>query len=234
LIFQTTILKMQTAKAKLFRDEADDHRAELRRLKTLRDKKGSRKLGNVSLPPQGSGIAWIARPRALLRSRVWASLGIYHHRMLAALECEHANHGGKQNGELVLTYTDGERAGIPRRCFNETLAWLSAVGLVKREHQGSYAGGALRDPNRYRLTYLPQKIEQLTGPPLYLFPSNEWLEVEEEILAGKRVLRGKREPPAREKQFSAGKSDTNQVSKDAPLRQRSIEHSLNSSGSRLG
>jgi hypothetical protein len=225
---------MHSTKAKLLRDEADDHRAELHRLKKLRDKKGSRNLGKVSLPPQGSGIAWIPRPRALLRSHVWASLGIYHHRMLAALECEHANHGGKQNGELVFTYTDGEKAGIPRRYFNATLTWLDTIGLMKREHQGSYAGGALRDPNLYRLTYLPQKIEQLSGPPLYLFPSNEWIEVEEEILAGKRVLRGKREPPARIKQLSPGKSDTNQVSKDASLTQHSIEQSLNSSGSRIG
>jgi hypothetical protein len=42
--------------------EADEHRAELRRLKQLRDKKGSRDLGKVSLPPQGSGIAWIPKP----------------------------------------------------------------------------------------------------------------------------------------------------------------------------
>jgi hypothetical protein len=194
--------KTRSAKERI-RDEVNDHRAELHRLKKLRDKKGSRNLGKVSLPPKGSGIAWIPRLRPLLRSRVWASLGIYHHRMLAALECEHANHGGKQNGELVFTYEDGERAGIPRRYFNQTLTRLIEIGLVNREHRGRYAGGAFRDPSRYRLTYVPQKVEELSGPPLYLFPSNEWIEVELEILDGNRALRKKRQPPTREKQRPA-------------------------------
>jgi hypothetical protein len=173
------------------RMEIGDHRGELIRLKKLRDKKGSHDVGKVSLPPQGSGIAWIPRPRGLLRSQVWASLGIYHLRMLAALECEHVDHGGKQNGSLVLTYSDGEKVGIPRRCFNQTLGWLRKVGLVELEHRGRYAGGALRDPNLYRLTYLPQMIEQVTGPPLYLFASNDWIDVELDVLDGKRTLRRK-------------------------------------------
>jgi len=179
----------QDAKELRAKREADEHRAELRRLKKLRDKKGSRDLGKVSLPPQGSGIAWIPKPRVLLRSRVWASLGIYDHRMLAALECEHADHGGKQNGELVLTYDNGEKVGIPRRFFKLTLTRLNTLGLVNREHRGGYAGGALRDPSLYRLTYLPQKLEGASGAPLYLYPSNEWIEVELDVLAGKRVLK---------------------------------------------
>ena len=52
----------QDAKELRAKREADEHRAELRRLKKLRDKKGSRDLGKVSLPPQGSGIAWIPKP----------------------------------------------------------------------------------------------------------------------------------------------------------------------------
>jgi hypothetical protein len=175
--------------------EADDHRAELRRLKQLRNKKGSRDLGKVSLPPQGSGIAWIPKPRVLLRSRVWASLRIYDHRMLAALECEHADHGGRQNGELVLTYDDGEKVGIPRRFFNSTLKRLNTLGLVSREHRGGYAGGALRDPSLYRLTYLPQRFEGASGAPLYFYASNEWIEVELEVLDGKCVLKKGRPPP---------------------------------------
>jgi hypothetical protein len=191
--YETT--ERRDAKELRAKREADEHFAELGRLKKLRDQKGSRDLGKVSLPPRGSGIAWVPKPRVLLRSRVWASLGIYDHRMLAALECEHADHGGKQNGNLVLTYDDGEKVGIPRRFFNSTLARLSTLGLVNREHRGGYAGGALRDPSLYRLTYLPQKFEGASGSPIYLNPSNEWIEVELEVLDGKRVLKKGRPPP---------------------------------------
>jgi len=88
-----------------------------------------------------------------------------------------------------LTYDNGEKVGIPRRFFKLTLTRLNTLGLVNREHGGCYAGGALRDPSLYRLTYLPQKLEGASGAPLYLYPSNEWIEVELDVLDGKRVLK---------------------------------------------
>src|SRR5262249_6948390 len=183
------------------------------RLRQLRNQKGSRNVGKVSLPPQSSGISWVARPRALLRSRVWASLGIYHHRMLAALECEHADHGGKRNGALVFTYTDGEKAGIPRRYFKKTMKHLVDIGLAMVQHHGGYAGGALRDPNLYKLTYMPEMLEQLTGPPLYLYASNDWIDIELESLDGMRDLKAKRPSPNLKR---PPKKFTNQVSKTYP------------------
>jgi hypothetical protein len=176
---------------------SDNHKAELQRLKKLRDNKGSGKIGKVSVPPQGLGISWSPRCRVMKRSRVWASLGIYHHRMLDALECEHEDHGGKQNGCIIFTFDDGEKAGIPRRCFKRTMDDLICVGLVKKEHQGRCAGGARNEPNLYRLTYLPYKIEDISGRPLYLYPSNEWIDVELDMIAGKRrSLKGNRQPPS--------------------------------------
>ena len=122
------------------------------------------------------------------------------------------DHAGKENGFLIFTYDDGVRAGIPRASFNSTIGWLIEVGLVEKTHNGGYAGGALRDPSRYRLTYLPQKHEEAIGGPTYLFPIHNWVDIELEVLDGKRFLREKKhKAPSRKTRRL--KHDTNQIIK---------------------
>lgn len=183
-------------------------------MRKLRNQKGDSRRRKVFEIPKSIGIGWTAKPRTLLRSQVWRSLGIYERRALDALERGHCSNAGTENGFLVLTFDEGVRAGIPRRFFNRTMMRLISLGLVIMTRKGSYAGGARLDPNLYRLTYLPHKIKESVGPPIYLFPTNNWIAVELDIVAGKSALRDKRhKPPTRKKQNNGIKYETDQVSK---------------------
>ena len=42
-------------------------------------------------------------------------LSLSGHRVLARINIEHAHHGGKENGELPVTFLDFEKYGIERR-----------------------------------------------------------------------------------------------------------------------
>jgi hypothetical protein len=145
-------------------------------------------------------MGFVAKPPALLRSAVWRSLGIYGRRMLDALEVEHCNHGGKENGYLVLTYDDAVRWGIPRRSFRATLAELVRKKLVEITHQGSYRGSAQLDPNLYRLTYLRFALRGV-GTTQYFPATHDWVDVELAAING-------RGPPLRVKQHTPPKTDS--------------------------
>jgi hypothetical protein len=131
--------------------EADQHRDELERLRSwARNSKIKFKPSKILAVP--FDMSFIPRPSVLLSSHVWRSLGIYEHRLLAALEVEHCRHAGKENGNLVLTYDQALRCGIKRNRFLSTRSRLIELKLVEMTHEGQYREAAQRDPCRYRLT----------------------------------------------------------------------------------
>jgi hypothetical protein len=169
--------------------DIEDHKAELNRLKKLRNEKGSPRSDKIFEAPRQIGIPWTLKPRALTSSRVWKSLGLYELRFLTGLEDEHCSHAGTENGNLVFTFEDGVTWGIPRGQFNRTKDRLCDVKLIQVTHKGSYAGAAIKDPNRYRITYLRHTHKGVTGPPVFFFPTHDWIEIELATIEGKRTLR---------------------------------------------
>jgi hypothetical protein len=98
------------------------------------------------------GLQFVAHLPAMIR--VLRELGLTARRILDCLELEHCRHGGRENGKLICTYDDFERAGIQRSCIREGLDELVAAGLIKIVRPGRRAYADLRVPSMYRLTYL--------------------------------------------------------------------------------
>ena len=105
---------------------------------------------------RGKGLEtpFVAHSLALLESPAWLSLSITARRVVDALEREHLHHGGRNNGQLVMTYAQLVRQGASRSKIKAALDELEDAGLVKVRMTGGIGLGERR-PSRYELTYLP-------------------------------------------------------------------------------
>lgn len=79
--------------------------------------------------------------------------------------------GGTENGKLIVTYDNFAAWGVTnRQSVSKALRELEAGGFVRVTHAGRASHGAIRNPSRYRLTW----IGTWDGNP----PTNEWKAVE--------------------------------------------------------
>lgn len=102
--------------------------------------------------------------------------------ILERLEIEHLRHGGFKNGALFVSYGEFVKHGVSRKSIKRTLQLGSDLGLVEViPPEGG--GGNIREPNAYRLTYVPG-----TGKER---PTDEWKSMTEArvkaLLADHRV-----------------------------------------------
>jgi hypothetical protein len=106
-------------------------------------------------------------PRAvdLLRSPAYRVLSLSGHRVLARIEIELADHGGKDNGQLPVTYADFEDFGIDRHAIGPAINECEALGLIEVTERGRSGNAEFRTPSLYRLTY---RYTDKAGP------SDEW------------------------------------------------------------
>jgi hypothetical protein len=93
--------------------------------------------------------------------------------LLERLEIEHLRHGGMNNGELYVAYSQFVAANISRRKIGSTLDLGVQLGLIEVTRPQEHTGD-LRAPNAYRLTYLPAKSAH---------PTDDWKRVTEERAA---------------------------------------------------
>lgn len=63
-------------------------------------------------------------------------------------------HAGAMNGRLYCTYRDFEAAGLPYKAIATAIRQCVALGFVEITHQGTPSISEVRNPSRYRLTYL--------------------------------------------------------------------------------
>lgn len=89
----------------------------------------------------------------MLRSPAYRALSLSEHRILARLEIELADHGGKENGRLPATYDDFERYGIHRHAIAPALRALEALGFIVITERGRAGNGEWRKPHKFRLTF---------------------------------------------------------------------------------
>ena len=89
----------------------------------------------------------------MLRSPAFRALSLSEHRILARLEIELADHGGKENGKLPATYDDFERFGIHRHAIAPALRALEALGFIRITERGRAGNGEWRKPHKFRLTF---------------------------------------------------------------------------------
>lgn len=121
-------------------------------------------------PPEDVPWTWITRE--MVHSPTWAALSISARRIIDGLMIEHMSHGGRENGNLAVTYLQLEALGVTKADIRKGLVELQACGFIRMTHQGlRVAGGG--EPSRFALTWLPTH----TGSPIAALATNDWLEV---------------------------------------------------------
>ena len=88
-------------------------------------------------------------------SPAWQALRGTDKLALERIELEHVGHGGQENGQLVVTFSDLAKHGVDRKAVAGCLARLEALGFVVCECRGRASAAEFRHPSRYRVTYLP-------------------------------------------------------------------------------
>jgi hypothetical protein len=137
---------------------------------------------------------WIGHLIEMRESLAWRELDWTEIRFLFLLELEHAHHGGSENGNLVCTYEDCQRAGIRRQSVPRAIVRLAQLGFIEVTVQGHRLAAGFHIPSRYRLTYVVGRGKSPT-------PTHDWRKIETkeqldarlntvtEMLAGRRVAR---------------------------------------------
>lgn len=97
---------------------------------------------------------FVAHRLSMIESPAFRSLTLVGRRMLDRLEAEHCHQGGRENGNLIVTYSDFERFGIRRKSIFDGIEELVWLGFVQVMQRGWAAAFEYRTPSIYRLTYL--------------------------------------------------------------------------------
>jgi hypothetical protein len=101
----------------------------------------------------------------MLRSPAYRVLSRAAHQVLARFEIELAAHGGKDNGNLIVTFAQFTEYGLHRKAIAPAVREATNLGFVEVTEQGRGGNAEWRRPSKYRLTYLPTE----DAPP-----THEW------------------------------------------------------------
>jgi hypothetical protein len=112
------------------------------------------------------GASWIWFTRELLESDAWRTALLHVRRVVDRVCIEHMAHAGTENGNLAVTWSDFEKAGVRHKSLKLAIAEACQRGLIIVTVKGRASVGQDRWPARYALTWLPLK----DGTP----PSNRW------------------------------------------------------------
>jgi hypothetical protein len=122
------------------------------------------RLAKANRPPDGEPWVWITLE--MMASAAFAGLNLAARRIHDRLLIEHMSHAGKENGKLVVTYSDFVHFGLRRASIADGIRALEASGLIAIVERGRRTSADFKFPSRYRLTHLPSA----DGTPA----TNEW------------------------------------------------------------
>jgi len=113
----------------------------------------------------------------MLESPAYRALSLSGHRIWARIQIEHANHGGKENGKLPVTYRDFNEFGVCWDAIGPGIREVEALGFVRVTEEGRAGNGEWRKPNKFALTHLPTVADPK--------PTEDWKRIKtvEEALA---------------------------------------------------
>jgi hypothetical protein len=114
----------------------------------------------------------------MLESPAWRVLSLGARRVLDRIEIELANHGGRDNGQLPVTYDDFVNYGVHRHSIRPAINELVALGFLEITRAGRAGNAEFREPNLFRLTYRPSKGAPADG-------SHEWKAIKSDEEAGR-------------------------------------------------
>ena len=134
----------------------------------------------------------------MLRSPALRALSLTGRRILDRIEIEWANHGGRDNGKLPVTFAGLKKFGMMNpndnaRGFRE----LCALGFIEKTRTGRAGVGEHRTPNLFRITYLPANGKA---------PTDEWRRIAT-VEEAERIAR-----EARKNYLPVSENDTGPVS----------------------
>jgi hypothetical protein len=126
---------------------------------------------DIGGPPKDQTWCWYTPE--MLRSDAWRDMSINARRMLDLLEIEHMAHGGRENGNLIVTFDEFQAYGIRRQVIARTIAELERLGWIEVQ-RGLYRGFARSMPNRFRLTARLALVANPVCAPYYVEGTHEW------------------------------------------------------------
>lgn len=115
---------------------------------------------------------WAGLTIELLESPAYRALSLSALRIMARLQIELANHGGKDNGRLPVTFDNFVAYGIDRHAIAPALRELEALGFIQVMERGRAGNADWRTPSLYRLTF--------RGPAGGYDGTDEWSKITEE------------------------------------------------------
>jgi hypothetical protein len=128
-----------------------------------------------------------ARPIKMMESPAYRILSLSAHRALSRIEIEMAQHGGKDNGKLPVTYEHFEEYGMDRHAIGPAIRELTALGFIEVTEQGRSGVAYARSPNKFRLTF--RHCEGRLGDG-----THEWRRIDT-IKRAREVAEAARTPP---------------------------------------
>jgi hypothetical protein len=114
----------------------------------------------------GTAENFITYPRSMVESPALRVLSLSAVRAMHRLEVEHMDHGGAENGRLIVTHDQFQEWGIAHNQVSPAIRELAALGLVDITEPGSGGNENYHRAARYRLTYVNNKSRAE--------PTHEW------------------------------------------------------------
>jgi hypothetical protein len=139
---------------------------------------------------------------SMLESPAWRVLSLGARRVLDRIEIELANHGGRDNGQLPVTYDDFVNYGVHRHSIRPAINELVALGFLEITRVGRAGNADFREPNLFRLTFRPSKSTSSDG-------SHEWKAVKSEEEAERLAKAARVEKSKNQCRKSPASSDEN-------------------------
>ncbi len=115
---------------------------------------GQHKFKVMNQPPKDTNWAWFTRE--MLEAPAWQALPITARQVIDRIIVEHLKHGGKENGNLVITFQDFQDFGIRRPMIQPSIRLAVSLGWIQITENGVKGHGIARRPTRYSLAWLPR------------------------------------------------------------------------------
>jgi hypothetical protein len=161
--------------------------------------------------PQSIGGQFAPRLIEMLESPAYRALSLSARRVLARIEIELAQHGGKDNGSLPVTYDDFEHYGIDRNQIAPAIREASALKFIVIK-PGRAGNAEFRAPNLFGLTYRHTAREE---------PSHDWRRITTVEQAAKLARQAR--TPVHRKKFRTPVGVSSKPSRENPDRNHSPE-----------
>lgn len=143
---------------------------------------------------------FVALPIEMISSPAWRALSLSGLRVIARVCIELANHGGRDNGKLPVTFDQFEEYGIHRHAIAPAIREVCALGFIEKTKQGRVSAGGFNEASEYRLTF--------TYTDAKCPPTHEWKRVPN-LFAAEQIASAARLPVARPKKPRARIADAN-------------------------